>query len=757
MGKPELSASDSFDTSVPHAPDAPDTRKALRRPKQYDAHDEAHEPAPADANDANDELLRPRETCEWLVRARRAAVLIDAARYYAVLREVIPRARHSIFIVGWDIDSRIELVPGGAGDGLPDGLADFLCAAVDANPHLRIHVLGWDFAMLYAFEREWLPSYQPSWHTHRRLSFRLDGRHPLGASHHQKIVVIDDCLAFTGGIDLTSARWDTPAHAPDDPARRNPGKTRYQPIHDVQMMFDGPAAGAMARLVHERWQRSRRSRTAPRPFHPGPVNPHLWPSSVTPDFVDIDLGIALTEPAYEGREAVHQVRALHVAAVAAARRNIYIENQYFTAGAIGTALCERIGRTPGPDVAVVCPFKQSGWLQEATMGVLRARLHRLIQDADPNGRYAMYAPAIDAGRGVFVNVHSKVMIVDERVLLIGTANLNNRSMVLDTECCVAIDARGNAQAQATIARIRNALLAEHLDTSEAEVAQALERHGRLNPAIASLKHGARTLVPLTPEVAEEFRDFADKVHVLDAEAPIAPDELIRQFLPEPTHRSLTARLLVLGALALAVVALTIIWRFTPAGHPLSFTSLTHGVEQLAATRLGPAAVVAGYALAALLSVPVTLLIAVTGFVFGALTGAAYAMAGTLIAAAAGWAVGAWLGRDAVRELAGPKLNRLSERLHQKGLLAVIVLRLVPAAPFSIVNLAAGASRIRFRDFFAGTAIGMAPGVVLATSFAHQLVSAVRHPTPFSLMVVAAIGVALVGLSLLLRRILAGRR
>ncbi len=729
---------------------------AMQSAMQDPAQDVAQQAAPADACG---ELLRPRETCEWLVRAHRVAVLIDAARYYAVLREVIPRARHSIFIVGWDIDSRIELVPGGAGDGLPDGLADFLCAVVDANPQLRIHVLGWDFAMLYAFEREWLPSYQPGWHTHRRLSFRLDGRHPLGASHHQKIVVIDDCLAFTGGIDLTSSRWDTPAHAPDDPARRTPGKTRYQPIHDLQVMFDGPAAGAMARLVHERWQRSRRSRTAPRPFHPAPADTDTepWPASVEPDFVDIELGIALTQPAYEGRETVHQVRALHVAAVAAARRNIYIENQYFTAGAIGTALCERIGQTPGPDVAVVCPFRQSGWLQEATMGVLRARLHRLIQAADPNGRYAMYAPAIDADHGIFINVHSKVMIVDERVLLIGTANLNNRSMVLDTECCVAIDARDDPLVQTTIARIRNQLLAEHLDTSEADVAQALEQHGRLNPAIASLRHGARTLVPLTPVVAEEFRDFADKVHVLDAEAPIAPDELIRQFLPEPSRRPLTAKLLALGALALVVVALAIVWRFTPAGHPLSFTSLTHGVEQLAATRFGPAAVVAGYALAALLSVPVTLLIAVTGFVFGALTGAAYAMAGTLIAAAAGWAAGAWLGRDAVRELAGPKLNRLSERLHQKGLLAVIVLRLVPAAPFSIVNLAAGASRIRFRDFFAGTAIGMAPGVVLATSFAHQLVSAVRHPTPFSLMLVAAIGVALVGLSLLLRRILAGRR
>jgi uncharacterized membrane protein YdjX (TVP38/TMEM64 family) len=161
--------------------------------------------------------------------------------------------------------------------------------------------------------------------------------------------------------------------------------------------------------------------------------------------------------------------------------------------------------------------------------------------------------------------------------------------------------------------------------------------------------------------------------------------------------------------------------------------------------------------AALLSVPVTLLIAVTGLVFGAVAGAAYALSGTLIAAAAGWAAGAWLGRDAVRELAGARLNQLSERLRSKGLMAVILLRLVPVAPFSIVNLAAGASHIRFWDFMAGTAIGMAPGVVLATSFARQLVTAVTHPTPFSLMLVAVIGVALVSMSLILRRMLTRRQ
>lgn len=707
----------------------------------------------------NGEVMDTRTTCEWILKAHRASVLIDAASYYAVLREMIPRARHSIFILGWDIDSRIELVPGGVDDGFPPKLSEFLCAVLDANPQLRIYLLGWDFAMLYAFEREWLPSYQPAWHAHRRLWFRLDGRHPLGASHHQKIVVIDDSLAFTGGIDLTGSRWDTPEHRPDDPLRKNPGKTSYEPMHDAQLMFDGPAAAAIAHLARERWRRSRRSSKAGRPFNgKPPPRTDLWPSRIEPDFADIDLGISLTEPAYDGRPAIQQVKALHLAAVAAARRNIYVENQYFTANSVGSALQKRIAEENGPDLAVVCPYRQSGWLQEATMGVLRARLHKLLEAADSNGRYAMYAPAVDAPNGRFINVHSKIMISDERLLVIGSANLNNRSMVLDSECCIVIDARDNPLRQAAIARIRNRLLAEHLDSSEADVEQALARHGRLNAAIASLKgHSARTLVPLTPEVPPELRDIADRVHVLDPEAPIEANELLAQFLPEPTRRPVIAKLLVLGALALGVVVLTIAWRFTPFGHELTFAKLTADAQRLAATHFGPIAVVAMYAVAALLSVPVTLLIAVTGLVFGAIAGAAYALAGTLIAAAAGWAAGAWLGRDAVRELAGERLNQLSERLRSKGLVAMILLRLVPVAPFSIVNLAAGASHIRFWDFMAGTAIGMAPGVVLATSFARQLVTALTHPTPLSLLLVAAIGVALVSMSLVLRRVLMRRQ
>ena len=447
------------------------------------------------ANLPGTELLSQRSACQYQVRSHRASILIDAACYFAVLREVIPRSRHSIFIVGWDIDSRMELVPGGETDGLPAGLADFLCAVVDANPDLRVYVLGWDFAMLYAFEREWLPAYQPGWRTRRRLSFRLDGRHPLGGSHHQKCVVIDDSLAFTGGIDLTRSRWDRPAHTLDDPQRKDFGKAPYQPTHDVQIMFDGPAAAALGQIVRARWQRSRRGGKPPPAAHPVLSSISLWPARISPDFVEIELGIALTEAAYDGRPAIHQVKALHLAAVNAARSSIYIENQYFTAGAVGTALRDRLIEPDGPDVALICPFRQSGWLQDATMGVLRARLHGLIKAAAPGGRYVMYAPTADSRHGGFINVHSKLMIVDERVLLIGSANLNNRSMVLDSECCVVIDAQDDPRGQAAMARIRNRLLAEHLGVGETDVARALHQHRRLNAAIASLRGGYAALWP----------------------------------------------------------------------------------------------------------------------------------------------------------------------------------------------------------------------------------------------------------------------
>jgi hypothetical protein len=116
-------------------------------------------------------LLADRARGTSRVSRRRRGLLRSCA-------QALANARRSFFILGWDIHSQMRLTPGGANDGLPEPLGDFLNATVGARRGLRGYVLSWDFAMLYALEREWLPIFKLDWHTHRRLSFRLDDQHP---------------------------------------------------------------------------------------------------------------------------------------------------------------------------------------------------------------------------------------------------------------------------------------------------------------------------------------------------------------------------------------------------------------------------------------------------------------------------------------------------------------------------------------------------------------------------------------------------
>jgi phospholipase D1/2 len=704
-------------------------------------------------------FFEPGRNCASVRHAQRFSLLIDGEDYFRVLREAITRAERTVFILGWDIDSRMKLTPEGANDGLPDALGDFLHAIAAKKPRLRIYILAWDFAMLYAFEREWLPVFRMGWRMHRRVAFQMDGKHPLGGSQHQKLVVIDDRLAFVGGLDLTRSRWDTTRHAPDDPLRRDANGTPYQPFHDVHSMFDGDAAREIGMLARDRWARACGRRLAIR-SHRVALSRDTWPPSRGVDIDNVDIAISLTEPAYMGRPAVQQIRTQYLDAIARARKSIYIENQYFTSGSIGAALSEALAREHGPDLAIVVPRNQSGWLQEVTMGVLRTRLHRILKDADKHGRYRLLCPSVPALGEQIVNVHSKLMIVDDELLMVGSANLNNRSMVLDSECNVSIDAGADARIRRAIATMRNTLLAEHLGCEVKDIVCEHDARGGMNAAIQALQRDReehRTLVDLDPEVSTELDQLIPPDALIDPETPIAADELVDQFVPAEKTRPLIGRYAALGVFALLVVGLAAAMHWTSLGDYLNLKSLTSATRHIDALPLAPVFIILGYVAAAVVSVPVTLLIASMGIVFGAAWGGLYAFIGTTIAAAVSFWMGNWLGRDAVRRLAGVRVNRLSERVARRGIVAVVVLRLLPVAPFAIVNLVAGASHIRMRDFMIGTMLGMGPGIFLTVAFAHQFVASLRHPTAGSFAVLIGIGVVLIGLSVLLQRFLGGNQ
>jgi phospholipase D1/2 len=155
--------------------------------------------------------------------------------------------------------------------------------------------------------------------------------------------------------------------------------------------------------------------------------------------------------------------------------------------------------------------------------------------------------------------------------------------------------------------------------------------------------------------------------------------------------------------------------------------------------------------------PVTLLIAVTGIVFGPVAGAAYAIVGALLSASATYGLGRWLGRDVVHRMLGPRVNRLSRRIAKRGIVAVAIVRLLPIAPFTVVNVVAGASHLSFRDYLLGTLLGMSPGILITVTFVHNLAEAIRNPSLETILILAGIVILLIGFAIFLQRLFAGKK
>jgi phosphatidylserine/phosphatidylglycerophosphate/cardiolipin synthase-like enzyme/uncharacterized membrane protein YdjX (TVP38/TMEM64 family) len=703
-------------------------------------------------------LLVPGRYCWRFEHAERLAMLVDGEQFFGAVRAALRTAQRSIFILGWDIDSRMRLVPGGAGDGWPEPLGEFLDALVKARRRLRAYVLTWDFAMLYVVEREWMPIYKLDLRTHRRLSFRLDARHPVGGSHHQKIIVVDDSVAFVSGFDLTRSRWDSCEHACGDPRRRNPFNLAYGPFHDVGAVVEGDCARALGELARERWTRA----TGWRPRTPTQSpSPGHWPEATPPDFAGVEVAIARTEPRFESFAGAGEIRQLHLDAIASARRYVYAENQYFTSRTIADALAARLAEPGGPEIAIVSPRTQSGWLEVSTMGVLRGRIDRELRAADSEQRYRLLCPRLDwldPDKGC-LNVHSKVIVVDDTFVTIGSANLSNRSMGLDTECNLALESHGDPRLAEAIAGLRARLLAEHLGTTAQDVNAATATHGSLLRAIDALHnpHG-RTLEPVVAPLDATLDALVPDHTVLDPERPTDADALVNDLVRSPDVREgARRRVAVFAGVVLVAAGLAAVWHFSPVREVLSLKQLAAFGDALRGHPLAPLAIVAAFVIAGFLFVPVTLLIGACALVFGPLAGSLYAFVGAIASAAATYGAGRLLGRDAVRRLAGSALNRISQRLGRRGLIAVTLVRLVPLAPFTVVNAVAGASHIGWRDFLVGTALGLLPGLVVTAAFVDRALAAARHPGPGTFALLAAVAAVAVAAVRWIRRRLAPPR
>lgn len=463
------------------------------------------------------QVLSPGRTCWRIERANRLSVIIDAADYFAAIKEAIFKARHTVILIGWDFDTRIKLVPQDETSAAPSQLGRFLAWVVKRRPELRVYVLKWDLGMLQALGRGSTPLVVLNWLTSKRIRFKLDHAHPTGSAHHQKIVVIDDSLAFCGGIDMTADRWDTREHLDDDPRRVRPTtKRRYGPWHDVTTAVDGDAARALGELARDRWKRA-----TDEDIPQSPTVSDAWPAVLQPTLTKVDVAISRTLPEYGGHAAVHEIEALYLAVIAATQRTLYIESQYFASRKIVEALVKRLREPNGPEIVIINPDTADGWLEEKVMGSSRARLLLIIRNSDVHNRFRIYTPVTRNGEPIYV--HAKVVVMDDRLLRVGSSNLNNRSLGFDTECDLSVEALPNENdaVRRRIVGLRNDLLAEHLGVDVDTVEKAIARQeNSLIAAIEELRGRGRTLVRFEPpELNAIEEEVLAENDLLDPERP----------------------------------------------------------------------------------------------------------------------------------------------------------------------------------------------------------------------------------------------
>jgi len=465
-------------------------------------------------------LFKPGRNCQRVARAGRAALLIDGDAYFRAFAHAALRATSSIVLICWDFHSQTRLHLDIA--GVPDLLGDFLDYLLQRNGRLKIFILAWDYPVVFSRGRERPIGSDGGWQPHPDIRFHYDSTCPYGAALHQKIVVVDGAVAFCGGIDLTTERWDTPSHLPGDPQRSSAGEIEpYCPVHDTMLAVDSGAAHALLDIARQRWL-----------VATGQVLPvastdrDVWPGFVTATFRDVEVAVARTMPACASPHAaaVTEVEALYLDMIASARRYIYIENQYFTARTLGDALAARLAEVDSPEVIVVSRLSSKGWLEAPAMAALRTVLLQKLRAADVHGRFRAWFPTVN---GECCDVHSKLMMVDDLWLRVGSANFASRSMALDTECDLVIAAGDSTSAREAMVAVRNALLGEHLGVTPGDLDSAIAAAGSLGAAVAWLaRDSSRTLHPFEKLDEPSAAVLALAEGVADPERPVTVEELM---------------------------------------------------------------------------------------------------------------------------------------------------------------------------------------------------------------------------------------
>jgi uncharacterized membrane protein YdjX (TVP38/TMEM64 family) len=202
---------------------------------------------------------------------------------------------------------------------------------------------------------------------------------------------------------------------------------------------------------------------------------------------------------------------------------------------------------------------------------------------------------------------------------------------------------------------------------------------------------------------------------------------------------------------IALCALAAAWHWTPLRGLTERATIVSFLSTLSASPFGPLFIVAVYAVGGFIMFPIVILIPVTAFIYGPLLGPVYALLGCLVSALLCYMLGKMLGSEAVYRIAGNRAAYLSRNLSRRGFLMIALFRFLPVAPYTLVNIVAGAFRMRLVDYATGTLVGLLPGVVIMTLIENRLEKAIYQPVLWNVFVLAGVASFLLIATVLLKR------
>ncbi|HET9953840.1 MAG TPA: phospholipase D-like domain-containing protein [Polyangiaceae bacterium] len=521
-------------------------------------------------------ILIPGETCWQECEVDEAGALFDGCDYYRAFYQQALRARGHILIAGWQFNTNVPLLRGEEAKSapLPVEFMPFLAELGRRNPNLGIYILAWDYSPVFALEREWLQREAFAFGTPDNVQFCFDDKHPLGASHHQKFVVIDGALAFVGGMDLAQGRWDDRRHLASNPLRWEAGAPQ-KPYHDSMAYVRGPAAQQLARLFAERWEAATGEPLTLPVTSPREPNPITGSIPIEAKRVAISRTGHCTTSDASGETSYQEIQSLFLRSIERAEHLIYLETQYLTSRVFHETLMRRMRDSARPlDVIIVMPDDADTPKERLALGAAQNRILRSLCDtaARSGSRLRVYCtvpegtlrdetvpegawsegPPSERGRSdgprserpapetarpegsapepPATFIHSKILLVDDRLICVGSANITNRSFTLDSELSLAWEAENDTDGVArSVVRMRAELLSEHAGVAWAP--EFFRLHGlisRLDAAVASGK--TRLKRRRIPSAASEETPLFDLTGLFDPEKPL--DELaLDQILP----------------------------------------------------------------------------------------------------------------------------------------------------------------------------------------------------------------------------------